>query len=266
MKARRRSFDWGGFFGGFSGPRPRVLLLDYDGTLAPFRAERDRARPYAELHRPLEGILRAGRTRVVIISGRALGDLIPLLGLDPLPELWGCHGWERRLPGGEYQAPRLRPLVARALEQAHRWACSVDLDGRCEQKPAGVAVHWRGMDSASIGRLRTRVRTAWEPLVQRPLLELHEFDGGLELRAAGRDKGDAVAQILRGLGDDAIVAYAGDDRTDEDAFRALSERGLSILVRPEYRETAAELWLRPPREWARFLRAWMAADTEGGSE
>lgn len=265
MKARSRRFDWGEFFEAFSGSRPRVLLLDYDGTLAPFRAERDQARPYAELHQPLEGILRAGRTRVVIISGRALGDLIPLLGLDPLPELWGCHGWERRLPGGEYHAPQLDPAVARALEHAYRWAWSASLDGRCEQKPAGVAVHWRGMDSASIEQLRAQVRVAWEPLVTGPHLELHEFDGGLELRPAGRDKGDAVAQILRGLGDDAVVVYAGDDRTDEDAFQALSKRGLSILVRPEYRETAAALWLRPPHEWARFLRAWMAADTEGGS-
>jgi len=263
MKTRKPSFEWGRFFTQIAEDRPRALLLDYDGTLAPFRVEREHAVPYPELRDALANIVHAGRTRVVVISGRALGDLIPLLGLEPPPELWGCHGWERLLPGGEYCGPELEPTVTRALEQAHRWARAAGLDGRFERKPAGIAVHWRGMEAGSVERLEACVRAAWEPLARAPQLELHGFDGGLELRAAGRDKGYAVARILRELEDDVIVAYAGDDRTDEDAFRALSGRGLSILVRPEYRETAADLWLEAPHEWVRFLEAWMAADMEG---
>lgn len=251
------------FFKEIAGSRPRALLLDYDGTLAPFRVERDQAVVDPSLCNSLEGICRSGRTRVVVISGRALRDLIPLLQLDPLPELWGCHGWERQLPNGEYCEPELTPTVTRALEQAGRWTRSAGLNGRCERKPASIALHWRGLDEDSITRLRARVRAAWEPLAREPEVELHEFDGGLELQAAGRDKGYAVAQILRELPHNAVVAYAGDDYTDEDAFKTLSGRGLSILVRPEYRETAAELWLRPPEEWAGFLNAWMVADREG---
>ncbi len=264
MKARNAGFEWGRFFAEISAAGPRVLLLDYDGTLAPFRVEREQAAPDPELRSPLEKIVRAGRTRVVVISGRALRDLIPLLGLEPLPELWGCHGWERRLPDGQYHGPELEPSVRQTLERARRWACSAGENGRCEPKPASVAMHWRGMDVDSGERLRARVRAAWVPLTRAAQLELHEFDGGLELRATGRDKGYAVATVLGELEDDAIVAYAGDDRTDEDAFRALSGRGLSILVRPEYRETAADLWLQAPHELARFLEAWLAADTKGG--
>ncbi|MFQ5806303.1 MAG: trehalose-phosphatase, partial [Phycisphaerae bacterium] len=241
MKTRKPDFEWGRFFKEVSGPRPRALLLDYDGTLAPFRIEREQAVPHPELHSALERIVRAGRTRVVVISGRALRDLIPLLGLEPLPELWGCHGWERRLPDGRYRGPELEPIASRALAQARQWARSAGLNGRCEAKPAGIAIHWRGMDAGSIERLRARVRAAWEPFARVPQLELHEFDGGLELRASGRNKEYAVASILRELEDDALVAYAGDDRSDEDAFRALSGRGLRILVRPEYRKTAADL-------------------------
>jgi trehalose-phosphatase len=266
MKARKPSFEWGRFFTEISGSRPRALLLDYDGTLAPFQVARDRAVPYPRLGRALEKIVRAGRTRVVVISGRALRDLIPLLGLEPLPELWGCHGWERRLPDGQYRGPEFDPMVTHALEQALRWTHSAGLNGHCEEKPASVAVHWRGMDAGSIARLRARVHAAWEPLAREPQLELHEFDGGLELRASGRNKGYAVASILRELERNAIVVYAGDDRSDEDAFQALSGHGVSILVRPEYRETAADLWLRSPDEWARFLEAWVAADMAAGQE
>ena len=263
MKTQTTDFQWAQYFAQVAGSRSRALLLDYDGTLAPFRVERDQALVDPTLREGLEGICRAGRTRVVIISGRALRDLIPLLDLEPLPELWGCHGWERLLPDGEYQAPDLAPGVRAALETARRWTASAGLDGRCERKPASLAVHWRGLDGAAIEQLRDRVSAAWAPLAGEAEIELHDFDGGLEIRATGRTKGYSVAQILRELPADAIVAYAGDDYTDEDAFRALVGRGLSIRVGSSYRATAADIWLRAPQEWARFLNAWMAADMEG---
>jgi trehalose-6-phosphatase len=55
------------------------------------------------------------------------------------------------------------------------------------------------------------------------------------------------------------VAYLGDDRTDEDAFKALAGRGLAVLVREELRPTAAAVWLRPPVELLDFLQRWMTA-------
>ena len=68
-----------------------------------------------------------------------------------------------------------------------------------------------------------------------------------------------VATILAEEGLSTPVAYLGDDRTDEDAFRQLRGRGLTVLVRDEYRPTAAECWLRPPSELLHFLDAWRAA-------
>ena len=62
------------------------------------------------------------------------------------------------------------------------------------------------------------------------------------------------------------VAYLGDDLTDETAFRAvnsLRSRGLSVLVRREWRQTAAEVWLRPPWELIEFLEAWIKAGSTG---
>jgi trehalose-phosphatase len=263
MNTREKDLRLKRFFEGIAGARARALLLDYDGTLAPFRAERDQATISPPLRDALLGICRAGRTRVAIISGRALDDLIPLLRLEPLPELWGSHGWERRLPDGRVQAPELTADLQDALAAARRWAESAELDGRCEWKPAGVALHWRGLDGAQAEELRARGRAAWEPLTRGLELDLREFDGGLELRVTGRDKGFAVAQILRELPADAVVAYAGDDDTDEDAFKRLAGRGLSVLVRPAYRETFADIWLRSPGEWTRFLETWLAADMEG---
>ena len=258
------AFQTATFLAQFDSPRPRALLLDYDGTLAPFRAARDRAVMDPELQEIVQALCLAGRSRVVIISGRALRDLIPLLGIEPLPELWGSHGWERLLPSGEFQEPAFSRETAVALATARAWAESARLDGHLEIKPAGLALHWRGESPTLCKQLREQTRLAWEPLSLKPELELHDFDGGMELRVAGRDKGYAVAQVLRELPPDAIVAYAGDDYTDEDAFKTLSGHGLSILVRDSERATAADIRLRPSDEWIGFLRAWMMVDMEGG--
>src|SRR6185437_15422137 len=48
----------------------RVLLLDYDGTLAPFTPDREHAFPYPGIPELISRIVRAG-TRVVLVSGRA---------------------------------------------------------------------------------------------------------------------------------------------------------------------------------------------------
>lgn len=237
----------------------RALLLDYDGTLAPFRVERHLARPYPGVSQALQAILDGGRTRLVLITGRTVDDLLALLEVSPVPEIWGEHGRERRLPDGTRRAPPLPPAQARALEQARQWARQARLLEHCELKTAAIALHWRGLDGPAIARLRELALAGWQPLTRGGALELREFDGGLELRGAGFDKGQAVRTILAELGPGAAVAYAGDDLTDEDAFAALAGRGLSILVREELRPTRADLWLRPPDELLDFLWRWARA-------
>ena len=70
----------------------RLLVLDYDGTLAPFQQERNKAFPYPGVREILAKIQRSGKTRLIIVSGRNITDIIPLLGLKQLPEIWG---WSR---------------------------------------------------------------------------------------------------------------------------------------------------------------------------
>ena len=59
---------------------------------------------------------------------------------------------------------------------------------------------------------------------------------------------------LRSERPNARPIYIGDDRTDEDAFRALEQRSIGILVSEEPRPTAASYSLRDPSEVQRFLR------------
>ena len=245
--------------------RSRVsgLLLDYDGTLAPFCLNRQQAVPYPGVTALLQEIIDDGRTRVVIITGRSSHEVIPLLGVHPTPEIWGCHGLERFRPDGTCETPRVEEPVVQALAEAGRWLRDQGLHNRAEFKTGAVAIHWRGLDEATAAKIRGEVLLGWLPIAQSTPMELLEFDGGVEMRMPGRDKGDAVRTILDEMGPEVPVAYLGDDATDERAFLALGTRGLSVLVRPEWRKTAAALWIKPPEGLREFLTRWLQASREG---
>jgi trehalose 6-phosphate phosphatase len=236
-----------------------ALLLDYDGTLAPFCLHHQQAVPYPRVTQLLQEITANGRTRVVIITGRNAHEVRPLLAVHPSPEIWGCHGLERLRPDGTSETPCVEERVLHALAAADRWLMDQGLQDRAEYKTAAVAIHWRGLDESRAADTRRQILLGWLPIAQSTPMELLEFDGGIEMRMPGPDKGDAVRTILSEIGPEAPVAYLGDDLTDERAFLALGTVGLSVLVRPEWRKTAASLWIRPPEGLQEFLICWRQA-------
>jgi trehalose 6-phosphate phosphatase len=239
-----------------------ALLLDYDGTLAPFCLNRQQALPYPGITALLQEIIANGRTRVVMITGRNAHEVGPLLAVYPIPEIWGCHGLERLRPDGTYETPSVDEPVRHALADADRWLRYQGLHNRAEFKTGAVAIHLRGLDEATAAEACSQVLLGWGPIAQSTPMELLEFDGGIEMRMPGRDKGDAVRTILDEIGPEAPVAYLGDDATDERAFLALGTRGLSVLVRPEWRTTAAAVWIKPPEGLREFLTGWLQACRE----
>jgi len=236
-----------------------ALLLDYDGTLAPFCVERSSAKPYPGVVTMLQRIIAAGRTRVVIVTGRVAREVVPLLGIHPSPEIWGCHGLQRLLPDGACETGHVDRDALSALAEADRWLRHEHIGPLVEHKPGGIAVHWRGAEEAEAGEVRRRVLRGWAPIAKSAAMSLMEFAEGIEIRIPAPDKGDAVRTVVNEMGDATPVAYLGDDTTDERAFQALGNRGLSILVRKKRRETSARVWLRPPQQLLEFLASWLEA-------
>ena len=81
------------------------------------------------------------------------------------------------------------------------------------------------------------------------------------------DKGKALGFLLETLGldgGDVVPIYIGDDETDEDAFRAIGDRGLAFVVRGEddERPTAADYSLGDTAEVAALLGT-LAGAAEG---
>jgi len=247
------------FLRGVAHAQLSALLLDYDGTLAPFSVERNQATPYAGVTDVLQNILEAGRTRLVIVTGRDAREVVPLLGLEPPPEIWGAHGLQRLRADGTCEMPEIPLPVARALDDARRWLNYQGLEELAELKPGSIAVHWRSLSETAASELRSRILLGWFRMAERNSLKLLEFDGGVELRMPDLDKGDAVRTILSEVGPRVPVAYLGDDATDELAFEALAGRGLTVLVRPTCRRTSAQVWFKPPEDVLEFLSRWEQA-------
>jgi trehalose-phosphatase len=235
-----------------------ALLLDFDGTLAPFRVDASKARPWAGVALLLDEIQQTGRTRLAIVTGRPAGDAAALLGTKDAIEIWGLHGAERLYADGRLEPHEFVRDEESLLHAVRAAVQEAELGVRLEEKSNAIAVHWRGMPARSIPAVRSRALELLQAFAANSGAKLLQFDGGLELRI-GPDKGDAVRMILREIPENAPVAYLGDDVTDEDAFLALRGRGLPVLVRREWRETGAEIWLHPPDQLRAFLADWLRA-------
>jgi trehalose 6-phosphate phosphatase len=258
------------FFRGFAGAAAAILLLDYDGTLAPFRVNRFQAGPWAGVRELLNSIQDQGKTRIEVVSGRPAAEVAPLLGLKTPPRVWGLHGAERlnpRLgPNGRLERETFAAEVGAKLKEVIATLRRDALGGLFEEKPNAAVVHWRGAVPRKAREIEKRARALFEPLARMEGLQLLEFECGLELRA-GRDKGGAVKAILDEFNNEFAAAggaqkipaaYLGDDLTDEAAFTAIRGRGLGVLVRREWRKTQADVWIRPPEELRDFLRKWLS--------
>lgn len=257
MKVLNENFDLNNFLRSIPTAQKRILMLDYDGTLAPFVKERNQAVPYPGVIDVLNEIISKNGTRLVIITGRSIEDLKKLLKLDTLPEIYGSHGLEWLTPEEEFHSFPLSEKQLQGLEKTKEWIKKEKLKKYTEKKPCGYAFHWRGVDEKRITSLRKSVQDFWLNIISDYDFKLHEFDGGLEFRIEGIDKGQVVNKITGDIDNNTAVAYLGDDTTDEDAFRALAGKGISVFVSTDIRRTLADLWITPPDELLSFIRLWL---------
>lgn len=234
----------------------RVLMLDYDGTLAQFREARMEARPYAGVIEALHGLIDAGHSRVVVVSGRPVSEVLLLLGEPLAIDIWGAHGWERRRANGEMESWIAPPDVSSVLGDAVTRIARFIPARTLEVKRGAVVAHTRAVSAEERARIGASIGTIWAPLAHRADIELREFDGGFELRAVARTKGTVVQHLQEESGDDSLIAYLGDDLTDEDAFAELRASDWPVLVGESPRSSHARFWLSPPADLLRFINSW----------
>lgn len=244
---------------------PLVVMLDVDGTLAPIAPRPQDATVPAETRRTLAAIAALDDVRVALVSGRAAADARRMVSVS---NVWviGNHGFEVVSPDGEEMVDAdLAPWRVAVAQVARRLAPLVaPVPGVIlEDKVWTLSVHYRLADGAVVPRLREAVQQIAAGM------GLRATDGKMviEVRPPVRvDKGTAVLHLgaeLGGLGGSGSLVFIGDDRTDEDAFRALRMRSLAavtVRVMPEADDaaTSAEFAVRDPAEVQEFLQ-WLLA-------
>jgi trehalose-phosphatase len=203
-------------------PARAAILTDVDGTLAPIAERPEQAAVPA---RASELLARLGESYGLVgcVSGRRAEEARDLVGLDSIAYA-GNHGLELLLPGDE--APRPDPsLEGREGEAAAFLAAlhtgSPEAAGlRLEDKGPIQALHWRGAADERAAEARAHEIAA---AAGRAGLELRWGRKVLELRPAGGGGKDAAVAALLAMDGVTRAVYAGDDRTDLDAFRRLRE-------------------------------------------
>jgi trehalose 6-phosphate phosphatase len=231
----------------------RVLFLDYDGTLAPVQAARTDPQPMDGVAELVTMIAGSTNTRVAIVSGRPIVELVSLL--SPLPvEMVGSNGYEYRDSAGRIHRTPPDRFQSEGLELARRSAFEAGFAARIEQKFASVAFHVR--DSIEGFDLNELAKCMWECIAKGYGLAFRDFNGDVELRATGFNKGVALLELLLTEPSDALVVNIGDDETDEDAFQAIRTRGIGIKVGGYGLRTAAIGRLPHCAAVKDFLRSW----------
>lgn len=239
---------------------PFIVMLDVDGTLAPIAPRPELAQVPAETSACVAALAARPNVIVALVSGRAAADARRLVRVA---NTWviGNHGYEIVSPDGESLVdPQIEPyrnLVAQAgrrLEARLNHVPGVIV----EDKTWTLSVHFRLVDEAVLPRIRGAV----EEIANALGLRLTEGKKVFEVRPPARvDKGTAVLTLaarLHAIEDHASLVFIGDDRTDEDAFRALRMRqrnAVTVRVAPDERTgTAAEFTVDDPEEVLFFLQ------------
>ena len=237
--------------------RQPAVFFDFDGTLSDIVDDPDSARPVAGAAEALQKL--AARCPVAVLSGRDLADVTERVGL---PGIWyaGSHGFELTAPDGTHHqndaAAAAIPVLEQAAAQLRDQLGSIP-GVVVEHKRFGVAVHYRNAARDRVGEVAAAVRAAG----QHDALRVTTGREVIELRPdIDWDKGKTLRWVIDHLhsadaGSALLPIYLGDDITDEDAFDAVRDDGIPIVVRHTDdgdRATAALFALDSPAAAAEF--------------
>ncbi|KAL5844256.1 hypothetical protein ACOSQ4_010214 [Xanthoceras sorbifolium] len=243
-----------------------VMFLDYDGTLAPIVADPDQAFMTNEMREAVRDVARYFPT--AIVTGRCRDKVFSFVKLAGLYYA-GSHGMDiegppkkRKFKKGNQAvlfqpASEFLPMIDEVYKTLLEKTKSIP-GAIVENNKFCLSVHFRCVDEKRWAALAEQVRLV---LNQYPKLKLTQGRKVLEIRPTIKwDKGRALEFLLESLGfansKHVLPVYIGDDRTDEDAFKVLRNRGqgFGILVSKAPKETNASYSLQEPSEVKEFLR------------
>ncbi len=209
----------------------RLIFLDYDGTLTPYKNHPDYAVPDSILLNTIHNLSELPNTQLIIVTGRDRLTIDKWLGHLPI-NLIAEHGlyikeknkkWELIKPIRKSWKKKIIPVLHHYIDK---------LPGSfVEEKEYSVVFHYRRSDP-SFAALRMRELTDYlQSFTLSMDVQLLRGNKVLEIRNAGIDKGVAALHWISKIkNENTFILAAGDDTTDEDLFRVLPKEAHSIKV------------------------------------
>jgi alpha,alpha-trehalase len=246
--------DWENIQARIQQARNLFLFLDYDGTLTPIVSRPEQALCPLEVKRHLEALRDLPGVSLAIISGRCLEDVRPKVGVSGITYV-GNHGLEIENPAGRHKkilTPARKRELKRIIQNLQN--SLKEIPGILfEEKGPIVSVHYRNVPQKSFATISQKVekeiqqrRDRWKMASGKMVLEIQPN--------VDFNKGKAISEILKIFPSAALLPiYLGDDQTDEDAFRVLKGRGISVFIGPGSLPSEADFFLRNPKEVQAFL-------------
>jgi trehalose 6-phosphate synthase/phosphatase len=229
----------------------RALLLDYDGTLAPFTALPQDAAPDRELLEILTRLAADPANTTIVVSGRRTADLERWLGHIPRLGLAAEHGARLRMTDGWDGRPapaEWKPAVREILEH---FAARIP-GSSVEEKEFALVWHYRMAEAEFGDWLGTELVAMLDGMLAETELRAYQGNKIVEVKPSWANKGGLVERLAPLLQEAGFRLAIGDDRTDEDLFAAMPQDSWTIHVgrgssRAKYRlrdVTAARRLLR----------------------
>jgi trehalose-phosphatase len=243
-------------FQSFAGRKKPIFFFDYDGTLTPIVKDPEKAVIGEDVREILKEL--SHMFHVAVISGRDMDHIRDFIRLESIIYA-GSHGYRISGPGGLHmekeQAKKILPVL-HEVETILKKSLEQEIRGvQIERKQYAIAIHYRNAPSGTPERINKVVR---ELIQGYDSLKTGRGKKILEVKPSmDWHKGKAVRWILEELGltlsGEYLPVYFGDDITDEDAFRTLSDDGIGILVGEHDQPSAADYQLKDEGQVKQFL-------------
>lgn len=244
------------------------LFLDYDGTLTPIVKRPGMAQLSAPRRSLLKRLARSPHFAVAIVSGRMLPDVKKKVGIKGFYYV-GNHGFEIAGPKLKFTHPKARtakPILRRIKNGLLRRLKGIK-GVIIEDKVLTMSLHYRLVRQRDLEKVKITFHALTQPHLKNKKIRITHGKKVFEIRPNARwDKGRAVLWLLkkRVKGRKVTPVYIGDDTTDEDAFRALGKRGITIHV-GRAKQTLARRRLNDVQGVYRFLSR-LALEFRGGCD
>ena len=236
------------------------IFLDFDGTLTPIVSAPEKAILPEDTKKLLKEMSENPRIKLVFISGRSLEDIMSKIGIKNAIYS-GNHGLQLDGPKIKFEPlilPGYQMIVDRIKEELRQKISRIQ-GAFVEDKGLTLSLHYRLAKKKEIPVLKKIFKETVTLYLLRNKIRVKSGKMVIEVRPPAEwDKGKVVLWLLAksfivSKGESILPVYLGDDVTDEDAFCAIKNKGLTILV-GKPKKSHAQYYLKDHNEVQDFLK------------